>query len=89
MVVNGRLVSSCGKTMPTWRFITRPPWRTMVPGCCLLLAVWVGYPLWNPGRDIRNGLTAAQTVRRHSRTPEGMNFISQRIFSMSSQKTVR
>jgi len=44
--------------------IKRPPWRTIVPGCCLLLAVWLGYLLWSPGLDVRDG--------RHDRGRNGI-----------------
>jgi len=42
----------------------RPPWRTIVPGCCLLLAFWSGYLLWRPGLDVRDG--------RHDRGHNGI-----------------
>src|SRR6266705_1545381 len=41
--------------MRFWQTIKRPPWRTIVPGCCLLLAVSFGYLLWKPGLDVRDG----------------------------------
>src|SRR5229473_3826873 len=47
-----------------WQFIKRPPWRTVVPGVGLLLALWFGYVLWTPGLDIRDG--------RHDRGRNGL-----------------
>jgi len=41
--------------MSVWRYILRPPWRTVVPGCGLLLAMWLVYLLWSPGLDVRDG----------------------------------
>lgn len=41
--------------MNIWQTIKRPPWRTIVPGCSLLLAVWLNYLLWRPGLDVRDG----------------------------------
>jgi Glycosyl hydrolases family 18 len=41
--------------MNIWRTIKRPPWRTIFPGCCLLLGIWLGYWLWAPGLDVRDG----------------------------------
>src|SRR5688572_15322230 len=41
--------------MKILRRILRPPWRIIVPGCGLLLAVWLGYFLWTPGLDVRDG----------------------------------
>lgn len=38
-----------------WQTLKRPPWRTVVPGGCLLLALGLGYLLWQPGTDIRDG----------------------------------
>jgi hypothetical protein len=35
--------------------IKRPPWRTIVPGLTLILALWLGYLLWSPGLDVRDG----------------------------------
>jgi hypothetical protein len=35
--------------------IKRPPWRTVVPGIGFLIAIWLGYRLWTPGLDIRDG----------------------------------
>lgn len=37
------------------RVLLRSPWRTIVPGCGLLLAIWFGYLLWSPGLDVRDG----------------------------------
>src|SRR5437016_4726521 len=50
----------CRKTwriggMNLWQKIKQPPWRTIVPGCCLLLVMWTGYLLWSPGLDVRDG----------------------------------
>ena len=44
--------------------LRRPPWRTIIPGCSLLLAFWVGYLLWTPGLDVRDG--------RHDRGRNGI-----------------
>ncbi len=35
--------------------IKRPPWRTILPGCSLLLVLWLAYALWSPGLDVRDG----------------------------------
>jgi hypothetical protein len=35
--------------------LRRPPWRTIFPGCGLILAVYLGYLLWSPGLDVRDG----------------------------------
>lgn len=50
--------------MCIWRFIKRPPWRTIIPGCVLLAALWVGYWLWSPGLNVRDG--------RHDRGRNGI-----------------
>ena len=50
--------------MNIWQKIKRPPWRTIVPGCCLLLAVCITYLLWRPGLDVRDG--------RHDRGRNGI-----------------
>jgi hypothetical protein len=47
-----------------WRALKRPPWRTLVPGTGLLLALWCGYLLWTPGMDFRDG--------RHDRGRNGL-----------------
>lgn len=44
--------------------IKRPPWRTIIPGCGLLLLVVIGYWLWSPGLDVRDG--------RHDRSRNGI-----------------
>lgn len=44
--------------------IKQPPWRTIVPGCGLLLLVIAGYLLWSPGLDVRDG--------RHDRSRNGI-----------------
>ena len=41
--------------MSTWQRIKRPPWRTIVPGLSLILALWLAYLLWSPGLDVRDG----------------------------------
>jgi len=41
--------------MKTWQRLRRPPWRTILPGCCLLLSLCLAYLLWTPGLDIRDG----------------------------------
>jgi len=41
--------------MNVWRKIARTPWRTIFAGCCLLLVVGLGWLLWNPGLDVRDG----------------------------------
>jgi hypothetical protein len=39
-----------------WRHqLKQPPWRTIVPGCVLLLLVVGGYVLWTPGLTVRDG----------------------------------
>src|SRR2546423_1450385 len=50
--------------MNLWQNIKRPPWRTVVPGSALLLAILSGYLLWRPGLDIRDG--------RHDRGRNGI-----------------
>ena len=50
--------------MSSWQTIKRPPWRTIVPGCGLLVAVCVAYLLWRPGLDVRDG--------RHDRGHNGI-----------------
>jgi hypothetical protein len=44
--------------------IKQPPWRTIVPGCSLLLLVIAEYLLWSPGLDVRDG--------RHDRSHNGI-----------------
>ena len=41
--------------MKLWQHLKRPPWRTIIPGCCLPLILSIGYLLWRPGLDIRDG----------------------------------
>lgn len=41
--------------MNNWRNLTRPPWRTIIPGAFLILIVILSYVFWKPGLDIRNG----------------------------------
>lgn len=41
--------------MTVWQSIKRPPWRTIVSGVFLILALWLGYVLWSPGLDVRDG----------------------------------
>lgn len=36
-------------------FLKRSPWRTVIPGTGLLLALSCGYLLWAPGLDVRDG----------------------------------
>ena len=50
--------------MNIWQNIKRPPWRTVVPGCGLLVAVCVAYLSWHPGLDVRDG--------RHDRRQNGV-----------------
>jgi hypothetical protein len=52
------------KLMKLWQRILRPPWRTIIPGCGFLLAVWLAYWLWSPGLDVRDG--------RHDRRKNGI-----------------
>ncbi len=35
--------------------LIRPPWRTLVPACCLLLVIFLGYLVWSPGLDVLDG----------------------------------
>lgn len=35
--------------------IKQPPWRTIVPGVCVLLFVPLAYLVWSPGLDVRDG----------------------------------
>jgi hypothetical protein len=44
--------------------LKKPPWRTIAPGCVLLLAVVLGYFFWRPGLDVRDG--------RHDRGHNGI-----------------
>lgn len=41
--------------MNLWRTITRPPWRTVIPGVCGLVAVLVAWLFWSPGLNVRDG----------------------------------
>lgn len=50
--------------MTLWQTIKRPPWRTIVPGCGLLIFLWLAYALWTPGLDVRDG--------RHDRGSNGI-----------------
>ncbi len=52
------------KQLKIWQAISRPPWRTIVPGVGFLLALWLGYMLWTPGLDVRDG--------RHDRGRNGL-----------------
>jgi hypothetical protein len=45
-------------------FLKRPPWRTIIPGISFLLALLIGYWLWSPGLDVRDG--------RHDRDQNGI-----------------
>lgn len=38
-----------------WTNLSRPPWRTIVPGVCLLVLLIGGFLLWSPGLDVRDG----------------------------------
>jgi len=35
--------------------LKQPPWRTIVPSACVVLIVPVGYAVWSPGLDVRDG----------------------------------
>jgi hypothetical protein len=48
----------------SWQKLTRPPWRTIVPACGLLLFLFLAYILWRPGLDLRDG--------RHDRAHNGI-----------------
>ncbi len=50
--------------MNLWQIIKRPPWRTIVPGCALLLVPGLSYVLWTPGLDVCDG--------RHDRGRNGI-----------------
>ncbi len=41
--------------MNLWSKLKQPPWRTIVPGACVVLLVPVGYAVWSPGLDVRDG----------------------------------
>jgi Glycosyl hydrolases family 18 len=41
--------------MTIWQALLRPPWRTVVPGLAFLSFLFLGYWLWSPGIDIRDG----------------------------------
>jgi hypothetical protein len=41
--------------MNFFRNLMRPPWRTIVAGALLLAALWLGFWLWTPGLDVRDG----------------------------------
>ena len=40
---------------PRRHWLRRPPWRTIVPGVTVLLAVLAGYTLWQPGKRATDG----------------------------------
>ncbi|NOS69521.1 MAG: hypothetical protein HOP33_06295 [Verrucomicrobia bacterium] len=50
--------------MNLWTKLKQPPWRTIVPGFCVLLLVPVCYWTWSPGLDVRDG--------RHDRNHNGI-----------------
>jgi hypothetical protein len=50
--------------MTVWEKVNRSPWRTVVIGCAFAFAVGVGYLVWRPGLDIRDG--------RHDRGKNGI-----------------
>ena len=50
--------------MSLWQKIKQPPWRTIVPGCGLLLILAGSFWLWSPGLDVRDG--------RHDRNQNGI-----------------
>jgi hypothetical protein len=50
--------------MNLWSKLKQPPWRTIVPGVCVALIVPVGYAVWSPGLDTRDG--------RHDRGQNGI-----------------
>lgn len=50
--------------MSLWLAIRRPPWRVLVPGCCLVVAFGLGFLLWSPGLDVQDG--------RHDRRANGV-----------------
>ncbi len=41
--------------MNIWQRIKRPPWRTIIASCCLLPVIGLGWLLWSPGLDVRDG----------------------------------
>ena len=41
--------------MRVWQKIKRPPWRTAALGVSILFLVGLGYLLWSPGLDVRDG----------------------------------
>jgi hypothetical protein len=50
--------------MNFWAKLKQPPWRTVVPGVCVLLFVPFCYWIWSPGLDVRDG--------RHDRGQNGI-----------------
>lgn len=50
--------------MNLWSKLKQPPWRTIVPGVCVVLLVPIGYAVWSPGLDVRDG--------RHDRGQNGI-----------------
>jgi hypothetical protein len=47
-----------------WQKLKQPPWRTIVPGAAFLALLFVGWWIWTPGADVRDG--------RHDRGRNGL-----------------
>ncbi|MDQ3813353.1 MAG: glycosyl hydrolase family 18 protein [Armatimonadota bacterium] len=43
------------KLKQAWKFIKRPPWRTIVPAVSLLLLLFLAHAVWSPGYDVTDG----------------------------------
>jgi hypothetical protein len=38
-----------------FRFVRKPPWRTVIPACIFVFLLLIWYPLWSPGKTIVDG----------------------------------
>ena len=47
-----------------WSKLKQPPWRTILPAVCFLGMLLLGFWLWSPGSDVRDG--------RHNRAKNGI-----------------
>src|SRR5262245_50854664 len=50
--------------MSAWHRLKQPPIRTIFLACVFILTAWLGYLLWTPGLDVRDG--------RHDRGGNGL-----------------